>query len=416
MSNRIALLAAAGVAAVTLAVPSALAHTTAPKRAQSSHLLIGINDEAYTLYGNPAEAFQAIRTLKVQVLRVNLYWGGNKWAVADKKPTDASDPGDQNYNWAIYDRLARYAWTNHVQLMFSIVGTPSWANGGKGRTVPPKNYATLQTFATTAATRYDGFFVPPAWQQDPTLAGPTAPLPVVNLWTAWNEPNNPVFLTPQYKKAGKKWVVESAVSYAHICNAIYEGVHAVSIEPGALTDTTGRYKPTKEMVACGVTDPRGNDSPSAGKRSSVDPLTFLTAAHAAKMGPFDVYAHNPYASAGNESPTYVPKGNGARRVQFGNLGVLLALVKKYYGAKHLWITEYGYQTPPDKTVFSTSTKNQAAWLTQSVKMARANPRIDIFIWYLIKDEPDLAGWQSGLETSKGKHKPSWAAFVKLPRG
>jgi len=417
VSNRIALLAAAGVAAVSLAVPAALAHTTAPKRAQSSHLLIGINDEGFTLYGNPAKAFQAIRELKVQVIRVNLYWGGNQWGVANKRPKDATDPGDSSYDWAIYDRLARYAWSNHVQLMFSIVGTPPWANNGKGRTAPPTNYDDLSTFAATAATRYNGFFIPPASQQDPTLAGPTAPLPVVNLWTAWNEPNNPQFLTPQYKKAGSKWVVESAISYAKICDAIYQGIHTVTIDPGALTNTTGKYKPTKEIVACGVTDPRGNDAPSLLKRASVDPLTFLTAAHAAGMGPFDVYAHNPYASAGTESPTYVPKGNGARRVQFGNLSALFSLLTKYYGQKHLWITEYGYQTnPPDKTVFGTSYANQAAWLTQSVKLARANPRIDIYIWYLIKDEPVLGGWQSGLETAKGVKKPSWTAFVKLPKG
>ena len=33
-----------------------------------------------------------------------------------------------------------------------------------------------------------------------------ARLPAVKLWLAWNEPNNPTFLTPQYAKVGGKWV------------------------------------------------------------------------------------------------------------------------------------------------------------------------------------------------------------------
>src|SRR5437868_6288904 len=103
--------------AVTAIVASlaAGAATASPKKhsATSAHksgqMLVGINDEPDTLYGNPATAFATLSALRVQVLRVNLYWGGNKWAVANKKPTDATDPGDPNYNWALYDRLVKYA-------------------------------------------------------------------------------------------------------------------------------------------------------------------------------------------------------------------------------------------------------------------------------------------------------------------
>ena len=40
----------------------------------------------------------------------------------------------------------------------------------------------------------------------------------------------------------------------------------------------------------------------------------------------------------------------------------------------------------------------------------------MMLWFLIKDEPDLGGWQSGLETDTGKKKPAWNAFLKVPRG
>ena len=52
----------------------------------------------------------------------------------------------------------------------------------------------------------------------------------------------------------------------------------------------------------------------------------------------------------------------------------------------LWITEYGYQTNPPDTFFGVRYAKQAAYLTQAVAIARANPRIDMFLWFLLKDE------------------------------
>jgi hypothetical protein len=56
---------------------------------------------------------------------------------------------------------------------------------------------------------------------------------------------------------------------------------------------------------------------------------------------------------------------------------------------------------------------QAAYLTQAFAIARKNPRIDMMLWFLLKDESTLAGWQSGLLTSTGKKKPAYAAFMKM---
>jgi Glycosyl hydrolase catalytic core len=407
VSKRIAAIVLAAAAAA-LVVSAATASPRKQATATSSRMLVGINDEADTLYGNPVAGFQALKALKAQVLRVNLYWGGTKWAVSrGARPTDPSDPGDPAYDWSLYDRLVRYAATYHIQVMFSILYTPAWANGGKGRNHAPTDPQDLYDFAYAAAQRYSGYFVPPAWQQQPTLAPPTSPLPIVTMWTAWNEPNNPVFLSPQYVKSGGKWVIQSAVDYAQICNAVYDGIHSALI-------TTDRTIPG-EQVACGVTAPKGNDAP-ATSRASVDPISFLVAAKKAGMKKFDVYAHHPYYAAPSESPTYVPAGKTKRRIQLGNINTLISEVTKLYGPKPIWITEYGYQTNPPDKAFGVSYATQAKWLTQAFALARKNPRISLMLWFLIKDEPALGGWQSGLETVTGKKKPAWAAFVKLPRG
>ena len=98
MSRRAILLAAIAAVAVGFAVQAATASPSKHAVAKSSHLLVGMVDEADTLYGDPATAFATLHALNVQVLRVNLYWGGNQWAVANSKPSDPTDPGDPAYN------------------------------------------------------------------------------------------------------------------------------------------------------------------------------------------------------------------------------------------------------------------------------------------------------------------------------
>ncbi len=84
-----------------------------------------------------------------------------------------------------------------------------------------------------------------------------------------------------------------------------------------------------------------------------------------------------------------------------------------YGKKPIWITEYGYQTDPPDTFFGVSWTKQAAYLRQAYEIARANPRIDLFTWFLLKDSSSLDGWQSGLITADGRKKPSFDAFAGL---
>ena len=76
----------------------------------------------------------------------------------------------------------------------------------------------------------------------------------------------------------------------------------------------------------------------------------------------------------------------------------------------IWITEYGYQTNPPDTTYGVTWSKQAKYLTQAVAIARTNPRIDMFLWFLLRDEERLGGWQSGLTTFDGKRKPSLDAF------
>ena len=86
---------------------------------------VGIYDDSMTL-GNPDKGFPLMRKLRVQVVRVTLWWRG----VATKRPANATDPADPAYNWFGYDRAVQDAAKYRIKILFSIVGTPGWANGG----------------------------------------------------------------------------------------------------------------------------------------------------------------------------------------------------------------------------------------------------------------------------------------------
>jgi len=202
---------------------------------------------------------------------------------------------------------------------------------------------------------------------------------------------------------GSTWVVQSAVDYAKICNAVYSGVHGTLI--------------AGEQVACGVTAPRGNNQPRSD-RPSVSPVAFLRVAKKAGMKSFDAYAHHPYYGSNAEGPTTRPpqvRGADPTAVTLANIGTLISEVTRLYGPKRIWITEYGYQTNPPDALFGVSWAKQALYLKEAFAIARRNPRIDMMLWFLLKDEPTLGGWQSGFYSAAGKRKPSFTAFQGLPR-
>jgi hypothetical protein len=350
----------------------------------SRSMLLGLFDDATTL--NPAtNSFPLLSSLHVQVVRMTLTWGG-PGGVATSKPAHPADPNDPAYNWSRYDQAVERANAAGIQVLFTIVGTPAWANGGKPPQYPPTSANELRDFAYAAAERYSGTFLDNA-------SGRV--LPRVGLWLAWNEPNNPVFLEPQFARVDGRWTMAAASAYAKICNAVYAGIHA-----------TGG----PEEVACGATAPRGNNDPNTS-RASITPVAFLRSAKKFGLRTFDAWADHPYYGDPTQTPATSNPGGGA--IELGNIDTLIGAVTKLYGDKPIWITEYGYQTNPPDQLFGVSWAKQALYLRQAYDIARANPRIDLFTWFLLKDSTSLGGWQSGLITASGEKKPSFDVFANL---
>jgi hypothetical protein len=356
-------------------------------RARSAPMLLGVMDDA--LLGNvPDVAFPAVQQLHPQVIRYDLSWAHT----APRKPADATNPDDPAYDWSLVDQVVLRADALGVPVLLTIEVTPRWAGGGTGNK-PPVSMATLQAFSYAAATRYSGQHIVPSTGQV---------LPAVTRWEAWNEPNTTSHLTPQYSCHCAAATPVSPGIYSKILTAIYRGVHAAGTHAGVL-----------ETVAGGATKP--NYSGPKTFEPAVAPLRFLLLL-GKRHPPLDVYSHHPYRTDVGKKAGQLP---GPNDIAFADLPRLIKGLDTAFPGKrlHLWITEFGLQTNPPDGFQGVSLANQSQQLRRNVAASRANPRIDMLIWFLIRDEqvrkPFAAGFQTGLSFTNGTAKPAWSVFRSL---
>ena len=93
------------------------------------------------------------------------------------------------------------------------------------------------------------------------------------------------------------------------------------------------------------------------------------------------------------------------------LPTIRADVTRYFGAKPLWLTEYGYQTNPPDRLLGVSYALQAAYIGEADLRVWQQSGVTVLIHFLVRDEPSLGGWQSGLFTVGGTPKPAYHAFA-----
>jgi hypothetical protein len=377
--RRVALLLVLVLAAAGVAVSASSNAESASKRTNASRMLVGFYDDE-SIYGRTDWAFRQLTSLRAGVIRITIDWA----SVARRRPDVASDPDDPAYNWTAVDNVVQQAADNRIAVLAAIYGTPRWA--GRARNRIPRRITDLRLFAHAAAKRYSGTYRIGEGETEQRL-------PAIRRWLAWNEPNNPVFLKPQWKMVKRKWRSQSAYDYAKICAAVYVGVKSTRI-PG-------------ERVACGATGPRGNDAPRSS-RPSTSPLVFMTWLRRAGLKRFDAWAHHPYYGSRTEAPNTPPRSK--KGVTLANIGVMIKHLNRLFGRKRIWVTEYGYQTRPPDRLFGVSYRAQAKYVHQALALARKTRRIDMFVWFLIRDERRLSGWQSGVVTTSGRRKPAFRAF------
>ena len=241
--------------------------------------------------------------------------------------------------------------------MLTLVGTPAWANGGRAPNFAPPRPRDFRPFATRRRHA----------------------LPVGSLLADLE----------RAEQAPLAQADEVGIYVEHLLNPAYEAIHAVL--PHA-------------RVGGGVTGPRG----AAGGVAPVTWVRGMAAAHAK----FDAYAHHPYPS----TPAETPSSGGCRNcpsITMATIRKLLVLVRRSFGPKPVWLTEYGYQSNPPDTFLGVPPKRQATMLSLAAMRAWRLPRVTMLIQYLYRDELVLSRFQTGLVFADDRPKPSLQGF-KLP--
>jgi hypothetical protein len=93
------------------------------------------------------------------------------------------------------------------------------------------------------------------------------------------------------------------------------------------------------------------------------------------------------------------------------LSQLRAAVTRYFGNKQLWLTEYGYQTSPPDPLLGVSYAKQAQYLGEAASRVWRQAGVTMLIQFLVRDEPNIGGWQSGLYSASGAPKLAVKAFA-----
>jgi hypothetical protein len=292
-----------------------------------------LDDQTFRWSPDRGAAWSQAKSSHVSVVRTVVRWD----QIARWRPENRLNPFDPAYNFSDLDDFVIHAQQRGIEVMLTLWGTPGWANGGAGPSVPPTDTAEFAAFAHAVASRYSG-----------TLTG----LPFARFFSVWNEPNSPTFLDSP----------DPATSYAALAEAGYSAIKAAS--PHAL-------------VALGETAAAHDPGRFVDQLAAVDPTLR-----------FDAWAHHPYPPDPSASPDAVRVWPNVGLLGLGRFDDELATAFHRQNVP-LWVTEYA---EPGTYV---SPARQAADLGRAVELAAAQPNVQMFIWLMLRNHPDTP-WQSGL--------------------
>jgi hypothetical protein len=258
--------------------------------------------------------------------------------------------------------------------------------------------------------------------------------PQINDVVIWNEPNLTFYWRPQFNADGTS---AAPAAYEALLARCWDVLHA--------------YRPGVNVIGP-VVSLWGNDNPDAVSNVSHSPLGFIAAlgdayrASGRTQPILDTFGHHPHPPNADERPW---KRHDSVYVSLGDWGKLMtALAGAFEGTAQpipgqgppIWWLEVGYQTlidapkshlywrqetwrrpipafvggepdfpPPHE---DSPAPDQATQLIDSVRLSYCQPYVEAFFNFLLWDESDLSGWQSGVLWLDGQRKGSYDGFKR----
>ncbi|MGA2925456.1 MAG: hypothetical protein ABSG43_05580 [Solirubrobacteraceae bacterium] len=390
-----------------------------------------IFEEEALLHADPAGTLDRLRQLGVNRVRVYISWAALAPDPTSRTPPpgfDGTDPAAYPAaSWAIYDTIVRDTLARGLGLDVLLSSpAPEWATS-PGE--PPKGPVGVWRpsardygeFVQAVATRYNGSYVPP---------GDTKPLPRVDFWSIWNEPNIGVMLAPQ--AVDKSTIEVSPASYRRLLDAAWSALKAAGHEHDTIL--IGELAPAGESLP-----------PFPGNFAAMVPLRFLralycvdasyrpltgvaaaqrscpTTAAGSALFPrqhpalFDAsgFAVHPYPQGLPPNEPTPGEPDYAELADMPKFESTLDALQRVYGSSKryaIWSTEFGYQTkPPDPEPLTTTPQLAAYYLNWAEYLTWRDPRIKSYDQYLLQD-PSSGIFASGLLFPNGQPKPAFYAY------
>jgi hypothetical protein len=356
---------------------------------EASAVLLKPNTRHHTL--------EQLEHLGVKALRVEL-----KWSEVAPAPTSATKPSfeaanpDSDYNWGAYATLLAEVKQLGWPVLLTVTGpAPRWATSNhQAPYVTRPNPEDFEAFMTAVAREFGS---------------------EVSTYAIWNEPNEPVFLMPQWNANGTP---ASGRIYRGLYQDGYAGLQAAGL--------------THPHVLFGETAPAGYDTVnvhgegSRALRHPVAPLAFMREAlclnakykKAGSCSELQMsgYAHHAYTLPAG--PFYIPSQRDDVMIgvlsRLSNALNLAARARAIPSGVPIYLTEFGVQSFPNKYL-GVSFAQQAEYDAIDERIAYGNPRVAAFSQYLLRDDPvggsePEASFQTGLETVNGAPKPLYSAW------
>lgn len=435
----------------------------------STHQLRIFEDDRMLLYSGPivrAATLDAVKAMGVDVVRAQFVWRN----IALTKPKDAADPASYGVAWSDWDSLVLEAQKRGIRILATVTGpAPTWAAGKTGNYFEGSRYPdarAYEQFVTAVGRRYSGqaqasaslasaaalIDPPPCTPVPPvvtcTPGGPALPppppsgggggsppppppgggdtspppppgsgeptpppppgttLPRISLWSIYNEPNHPLFLSPQKHKG------------VLISPSLYRNLYRAGWSALARTGHGG------DTILIGETLPIGSNA--SRETAATSPLAFLRELfclngsgkrHPGCSGRFSkLHAsgwalHAYYRKTG---PFSRPPGpDDVTPASVGKLRALLTRAGRrgrVNRALPIWDTENGAQTrPPDPK--GSPFPAQARFINEAEYLAWRTPFVRSFSQYLLTDDVPVWAFQTGLRRADGRPKPSLLAYL-----
>ena len=417
-----------------------------------------LQDDALFLHADEDGIRRALtrsRELGIDRIRVTAGWSviAPDADSAQRPGFDAGDPGAYPPDhWRNLDRAVRLTHEAGLKPMIDIAfWAPRWATqegpDSRDRLRMEIDAGEYARFAAAVARRYSGVWTPPALSATVTTAGPPSadqslleelfgkpqpvappeetvgdpsPLPAVDTFTIWNEPNHPGFLLPQWVKRDGEWVARSPHIYRAMVRAAYPAIKASA--PGARVLVGG-------TASVGSSRPGGYGVPPlrflrelACVDAELRPVTDGECAGYERL-PGDGWSHHPYSLHTTPDVDTIDKDKlpiaGTARL----IATLRALVGRGRIAPEiadLYLTEYGYETNGPDPLARFSPERQGALLAHAEFLATRDPAVKSWPQFQLYDRPSApprpgmrvyGDWQSGLYYVDGSPKPAAAVFA-----